>query len=51
MVAMIVCIYDNQFRRIMTKIFDMNSLEGVTASTTERMFNSFDDLFSKHNIP
>ena len=51
MVAMIVCIYDIQFRRIMTKIFDMNLLEGVTASTTERMFNSVDDLFSKHNIP
>ena len=51
MVAMIVSIYDIQFYRIMTKIFDMNLLEGATASTTERMFNSVNDLFSKHNIP
>ena len=45
-----VRIYDIQFSQIVSKFFDMSLLEGVSASTVDSMFNSTDDLFSKHNI-
>ena len=34
----------------MTKFFNMNTLEGQSASTAEAMFDSVDQQFEKHTI-
>ena len=45
-----VRIFDETFNRIMTKFLDMNLLEGRDASTADAMFESVDNVLTKHDI-
>ena len=43
-------IFDVNFNRIMTKLFDMNMLEGRDASTAEHMFTSIENQLCKNEL-
>ena len=45
-----VRIFDVNFNRIMTKLFDMNMLEGRDASTAEHMFTSIENQLCKNEL-
>ena len=48
MYAVTFCIFDVNFSQIMTKFFDMNSLEGTDASTA--VFDNVNNLSEWYNI-
>ena len=45
-----VRVFDVNFKRVMTKFFDINVIEGWDASTAESMFQSVDDLLATNSI-
>ena len=47
---MTVRVFDVNFNRVMTNVFDMNLIDGTDASTAGAMFQSIDNQLNNHDI-
>ena len=44
------CIFDVNFGRVMTKIYDINHTKGRDASTAQALFQSVDEILAKNGV-